>query len=649
MAKGNRKRANSGCFFQIRNKCSPKGKKSKYLPDTQSSCQLRCANKQSKGSNFTSNSESNLGYGLRRKASAEQNQTVSGNRIVDITKLVETINSLYTDHNSSKKKCKKIKFQINKEIKHGLAWKFQFKCSGCGFLSTLYSTFSPIPDSERSAAINTNLAMAIMDTSMGISRARLLFTALDIPPPSTSHMQKLTDKVSKAIIELNKEDMSDKLRIVEQHNAVAGQENPKHISVSMDGRYNARGFKSSYKPGQSSSQAYTVAMENVTKEKYIIGLAVENKLCWTGAWLQNRGFDVLCPGGHAGCTSTVPYLQPHSERRMAYDIAEDLSLENFWIRTVTTGGDTKLYLGLQDFYHKLSAAWSVSHQLDPHHLGSRQEKKARGAQFSPEFLPSHIRTKDDRQRAITALSKDIRARCSHIIEELTRLGSGDLQKMLPKLPHVRAATILCYSGNCSRCPSDSLVCTGISEGCWWVKSAFLPTHAITYLKMDDNDKNIMAVILEMRLSEAAVLSVSSNTSTQKIEAFNRAAVSTMNKETNYSRNFGGRLAAQVLKTNNSMANSVKRKLECVSGTKLSEKSSHHLEMISKTYNYHKTYKNTGSYRKKRIANRARLEFDYHLTRSKVTEDPDYIKGQAVDQWHSYTQPDLPGPSAKKKR
>ena len=80
-------------------------------------------------------------------------------------------------------------------------------------------------------------------------------------------------------------------------------------------------------------------MENVTKEKHIIGLAIENKLCWTGAWLQNRGFDVLSPVGHAGCTSTVPYLQPHSERRMAYDIAEDLSLENIWIQTVTTDGD----------------------------------------------------------------------------------------------------------------------------------------------------------------------------------------------------------------------------------------------------------------------------------------------------------------------
>ena len=69
-------------------------------------------------------------------------------------------------------------------------------------------------------------------------------------------------------------------------------------------------------------------------------------------------------------------------------------------------------------------------------------------------------------------------------------------------------------------PLESLVCTGISEGCWWVKSAFLPTHAITYLKMDNNDKNIMAVILEIKLSEVADLSVSSNTSTQKIEAFN---------------------------------------------------------------------------------------------------------------------------------
>ena len=86
---------------------------------------------------------------------------------------------------------------------------------------------------------------------------------------------------------------------------------------------------------------HTVAIENMTKERYIIGFAVENKLCWTGAWLRNRGFDVLCPGGHVDCTANIPYLQPHSERRMGYKIAEDFSLEDFWIRTVTTDGDSK--------------------------------------------------------------------------------------------------------------------------------------------------------------------------------------------------------------------------------------------------------------------------------------------------------------------
>lgn len=150
----------------------------------------------------------------------------------------------------------------------------------------------------------------------------------------------------------------------------------------------------------------------------------------------------------------------------------------------------------------------------------------------------------------------------------------------------------------------------------------------------------------MRLSEMAVASVSSNTSTQKAEAFNRAVVSTLNKETNFSRNFGGRLAAQVHKSNNTMSTSVKRKLHCISGTTLSETSSHHLDQISKSANYHKTYKSTGAYKKKRIANRARLEFEHHLLRSKDSEEADYIKGQADEQWHTYASPKAPASKRK---
>lgn len=637
MAKGDRKRAKSGSFFQTSNKVSPKGKKSEYKPVAgPSSAPDRL---QSKGSNSVNSG--NITKRLRQRPRPAEDGLVSGNRIVDIKKMVWVMNELFKAHTSRLEKCINLNIKICKEVKQGLAWSFQFKCINCGFVSKLYSTFNEIPKTKKSAAINTNLAIALMDTSMGVSKARLLFTSLDIPPPTKSLLQRLTDKVSQDIIRLNEADMAEKRRIVQRHNLEAGVRNPKHIDVSMDGRYNARGFKSSYKPGQSSSQAYTVAIENMTKERYIIGLAVENKLCWTGAWLRNRGFDVLCPGGHVDCTANIPYLQPHSERRMAYKIAEDLSLEDFWIRTVTTDGDSKIYLGLQDFYEKLRQAWHVSHQQDPYHLGSRQEKKARTAQFSAEFLPDHLQSKEARQRALAAVSKDIRARSSAIIEELTRLGNGDVVKMLPKLPSVRAATILCYSGNCSVCPGESLVCSGVSEGCWWVKSAYLPTHGISRLKMNKNDISIMEVILQMRLSEMAVASVSSNTSTQKAEAFNRAVVSTLNKETNFSRNFGGRLAAQVHKTNNTMSTSVKRKLHCISGTTLSETSSHHLDQISKSASYHKTYKSTGAYKKKRIANRARLEFEHHLLRSKDSEEADYIKGQADEQWHTYASPKAP--------
>ena len=106
--------------------------------------------------------------------------------------------------------------------------------------------------------------------------------------------------------------------------------------------------------------------------------------------------------------------------------------------------------------------------------------------------------------------------------------------------------------------------SGVSEGCWWVKSAYLSIHGISRLKMNENDISIMEVILQIQLSEIAVASVSSNTSTQKAEAFNRAVVSTLNKETNFSRNFGGRLAAQVHKSYNTMSTPVKWKPHCIS-------------------------------------------------------------------------------------
>ena len=102
----------------------------------------------------------------------------------------------------------------------------------------------------------------------------------------------------------------------------------------------------------------------------MVALAVQNKLCWTGAYLCNRKFEVDCPGGHASCTSNLPYMEPPSERKMAHAIAEELS-KDILVRTLTTDGDAKTYLGMKDFYEKLDCTWDVFRKADLQHLINR--------------------------------------------------------------------------------------------------------------------------------------------------------------------------------------------------------------------------------------------------------------------------------------
>lgn len=85
------------------------------------------------------------------------------------------------------------------------------------------------------------------------------------------------------------------------------------------------------------------------------------------------------------------------------------------------------------------------------------------------FRFPNITTKSPGQEALKALSNDIRARCSHRIEELTRYSKGDL-------PSVRAANINGYSGNCSNCPNASLVCSGVDEGWSQVGEISIPAN-----------------------------------------------------------------------------------------------------------------------------------------------------------------------------
>ena len=70
------------------------------------------------------------------------------------------------------------------------------------------------------------------------------------------------------------------------------------IDIVMDRRYNSTTIASRKTSSQNALQAIGIACETMTEKKYILAAAIQNKLCWTGAWLRGKGKEVECPGGH---------------------------------------------------------------------------------------------------------------------------------------------------------------------------------------------------------------------------------------------------------------------------------------------------------------------------------------------------------------
>ena len=64
--------------------------------------------------------------------------------------------------------------------------------------------------------------------------------------------------------------------------------------------------------------------------------------------------------------------------------------------------------------------WHVERQADPYHLALRQLNKAKSSHFSLGMFLVSSRSRDARKRAVTAFSKDAKARSSSIRAEPRR-------------------------------------------------------------------------------------------------------------------------------------------------------------------------------------------------------------------------------------
>ena len=203
------------------------------------------------------------------KNDRELKVSAEGNRLIDVTKLTEMVNNVTRTHALESVHCKLPEIQVAREKKWGLAWKYQWKCTNCSFLSPEYKLYNEVNTGKPGpspACMNLTFQAGLQDTPMGNTRARYLLASADVPPPSRSSMQRTSNIVGKATVTMNQSDMNDKLELLRDTNLNRGLANTNEIGISHDARYNSITFGHSKKPGQGSSQAVSIACEDSNRQ-----------------------------------------------------------------------------------------------------------------------------------------------------------------------------------------------------------------------------------------------------------------------------------------------------------------------------------------------------------------------------------------------
>ncbi|OWF39132.1 hypothetical protein KP79_PYT16201 [Mizuhopecten yessoensis] len=448
---------------------------------------------------------------------------IEGNIIIDVLLMVKMWNSVFSLHAEKHyETCKIPEFDLDTESKRAMGWSCFVWCAKCSYRSPLHKFYREADTNKpgpKPALVNRYLPSALCGQSVSTKGARLLLRHLNIPARAKSGMQRQANLVSKKITALNKIDMAEKTRQVVEVNHLREDANPSTIGIALDGRYNSTSFGSAKKPGMNASQGMSLGIETSTPKKWIVARTLQNKLCWTGAWLRGKGYDVNCPGGHPDCTANTDRYDGLSEHAMGKNIGDQLTSQGILVKYATTDGDGTGAKGIEEAMQALDPMWKVERLADPTHLGKAQFRKSNSAKFSESMFPG--RTRLMRAHSQKIFSQDLKARSSLIFKDLMKLHNGNMDIITKRLPAVLDATVACYSGDCSKCKQHSVVCSGGDSNNWWTRSMLLSVNKIHGLQMTSDDEMLVLELLKMKLSTNTVQSMRLNTSTQKNEGCHR--------------------------------------------------------------------------------------------------------------------------------
>ncbi|CAC5370246.1 unnamed protein product [Mytilus coruscus] len=152
--------------------------------------------------------------------------------------------------------------------------------------------------------------------------------------------------------------------------------------------------------GQNASQAIGIACENETDNHDIIGFHLVNKLCWVGAWLRGKGYDVECPN-HEYCTANTNSfiytgLKKPAPPKLEFsysttDLTPKTTTESVWLPRLTEK-EFKLYS--KESYDKKSYVAPQSEKC------ATTVKLLRPHKLSDDYLDEYLEEKSTENRTV---------------------------------------------------------------------------------------------------------------------------------------------------------------------------------------------------------------------------------------------------------
>lgn len=547
---------------------------------------------------------------------------------VDKNKLEELINIVVRGHHETD--CENPNLQFHRYLPWGGGVRAAMKCTNCTFqqkkLHKLYKTVKKDGPGPKAAKCNISLHVGMQESTVGPTKTRQLFAAADQMVGSRSGLQKNANKVADETVKLVEQDICDKVEEIKDVMEARGLGRDAPIAASFDGRYDGARMKSDRHPGHGASLGIGVVTENMTDQKYVIGVAVENKLCQKGALLRKAGKKVTCPGTDHECSATIQYCDNISERRMAQSIGSNLvSKHNVKVSHLTTDSDAQGPLGMEAAMREHDPEWVVERSKDLVHLGTSQRRYIQNAKFSVNAF-GEGRSYKDRVKCQQALAHDVEERCALTLTAMHMYYKGNRDKIIDSMPTVVHYMMRCYQGDHSACRNAKLAqftCRGRRNQNWCLKlSAHLTQKNITYLNFNDSDRCILLEAINKKLGADSLIHVVDMRSTQKCEAVNSALSAGLPKTRRHSRNAKARALASVHRINNGPEKSMEAKLKHLNCGMEGSESVEVFADQQRVYDYNRSYAHRPSVQKHKMKKRKSVLKQYY---EKNQDEEEYKK------------------------